>query len=233
VYETEDLTDHRFGNLTVLWLEKKSRNGGASWLCRCSCGRLCTVGGKTLLYGKKTKCGDCNYGHYYYHTDYMECVLPSGMHFQIDHEDFPIVAKYKWVTNSAGYFIASLGCKDNHIFLHRLIAKPENGVYVDHIDGDKGNCRKKNLRLCSYTENNRNIGIQQNNTSGFKGVHWASDRGKWRAEITVNRKHIRLGSYDTLREAAEAYDRAAIYYFGEFAKTNRMLGNYETKQGGM
>lgn len=232
-YETEDLTDKRFGALIVLWKNKQSRNGGASWLCRCSCGRLCTVGGKILMNHQKSNCGDCNYGHYYYHPDYMECVLPSGEKFQIDHTDYSKVAKHKWVTNAAGYFVASLGRKDNHIFLHRLVMAPENGMYVDHIDGNKGNCRRSNLRFCTYAENNRNMKISKRNSSGYKGVHWASDRRKWRAEITVNGKHIRLGSYDSIDEAAEVYDKAATFYFGEFAKTNKMLGNFEAKQGGM
>ena len=102
-----------------------------------------------------------------------------------------------------------------------------DGEYVDHIDGNRGNCRKKNMRTCSQTENNRNTGNQRNNQCGFKGVHWAADRGKWRSDITVNRKHIHLGSFDSPIEAAQAYDRAAFLYFGEFARTNEMLGNYE------
>ena len=228
MYETDDLTDRCFGNLTVLWLQKRSRNGGASWLCRCSCGRLCTVGGASLLKGIKKSCGECNYGHYYMRSGYMECVLPSGDCFQIDCDDYPLVAQFKWVTNTAGYFVASLGRRENHIFLHRLIMKPADGEFVDHIDGDKGNCRRSNMRLCSQTENNRNIGLQENNQSGYKGVHWASDRGKWRADITVDRKHIHLGSFDSPTKAAQAYDEAALKYFGPFAKTNEMLGNYKS-----
>lgn len=225
VYETDDLTDRLFGELKVLWRHKRSRNGAASWMCRCSCGRLCTAGGAALLHGRKKNCGDCNFGHYFFYPGYVECVLPSGKRFQIDPGDYPQVAKYRWVTNAAGYFVASLGSRSNHIFLHRLIMNPPDGTFVDHVDGDKANCRRRNMRLCSRTENNRNVGLQQNNQCGYKGVYWASDRRKWRAEITVGRKHIHIGSFDSPIEAAQAYDQAAIAYFGEYAKTNEMLGN--------
>jgi len=93
-------------------------------------------------------------------------------------------------------------------------------MFIDHIDGNKGNCCKSNLRICRQTDNNRNVGVKSNNQCGYKGVYWASDRGKWRSEITVDRKHIHIGSYDTAEEAARAYDKYALFYFGEFAKTN-------------
>ena len=224
MYETGDLTDREFGGLKVLWLNKKSQNGSASWLCRCTCGRLCTAGGIALVKGRRTNCGECNYGRYSVVDGHMECTLPTGGRFRIDCEDYALVAQYRWTMNAAGYFVASLGRKSNHIFLHRLIMNPPDGLYVDHIDGDKSNCQRSNMRLCSYTENNRNVGLQQNNQCGYKGVYWASDRGKWRAEITVDRKHIHIGSFDSPIDAAEAYDEAAILYFGEYAKTNKMLG---------
>ena len=228
MYETEDLCGRQFGELKVSALHNRSPNGGASWLCRCSCGRTCSVGGKALIKGHKRNCGDCNFGHYFFYSDYVECVLPTGERFQIDVDDYPIVSRYKWVTNKAGYFVASIGMRDDHVFLHRLVMDPPEDAFVDHIDCNKSNCCKSNLRICSQTENNRNVGLQQNNRCGFKGVYWASDRGKWRAEITVDRKHIHLGSFDSAIEAAKAYDKAAVQHFGAFAKTNEMLGNYDT-----
>jgi hypothetical protein len=64
--------------------------------------------------------------------------------------------------------------------------------------------------------------VQANNTSGFKGVSRRRG-GKWGAFIKINRKQIYLGAYDTLEEAADAYDQAAVNHFGEYAKTNAML----------
>lgn len=224
MYATEDLTGKRFGKLTAIHRNKVSRNGGSSWLCECDCGRSCSVGGMELIRGNKKNCGDCNFGHYFFYPDYAECILPNGEAFQIDAEDYKLVSQYRWVITPSGYFVASTGKRDAHVFLHRLIMKPPDGMYVDHIDCNKGNCRKVNLRLCIKKENNRNVGLQKNNQCGYKGVYWASDRGKWRAEITVDKKHIHIGSFEPAEMAARAYDEYAIAHFGEYAKTNEMLG---------
>lgn len=86
------------------------------------------------------------------------------------------------------------------------------------------------MRLCDYAGNARNVCIQKNNKCGLKGVYWADDRKKWRAEITVDRRHIHIGSFDTREEAARAYDSYALHYFGEFARTNEMMGNYTAEE---
>ena len=228
--KTRNLKGRKFGNLVVLQKHKQSRNGGASWICKCVCGRETIVNGYDLVSGKKTTCSACNYGKYCFFLEYVECKLPTGMRFVIDRTDYPLVSHYKWVANRAGYFLASTGQRDEHIFLHRLIMNPPAGLYVDHIDGDKSNCRRSNLRICTKTENNRNVGLTSNNQSGYKGVHWAADRGKWRAEITVDRDHIRIGSFDSAEEAARAYDEYALFCFGEYAKTNKMLGLLPDKE---
>ena len=80
------------------------------------------------------------------------------------------------------------------------------------------------MRLTDYAGNARNIHTQKNNKCGLKGVYWASDRNKWRAEITADGRHIHIGSFDIREEAARAYDQYALSYFGEFAKTNEMMG---------
>ena len=63
-----------------------------------------------------------------------------------------------------------------------------------------------------------------NNTSGFKGVDRKKRAGKWCARIMINQKAIHLGTFGTAQEAADAYDRAAVSLFGEYAKTNADLG---------
>jgi len=95
-------------------------------------------------------------------------------------------------------------------------------VWVDHKDGNGLNNRKANLRLCTNSQNqaNRN-GTQRNNTSGFNGVTWSKHDKKWRAKIMLNKKRVHLGGYYTAAEAANAYDKAAIKLFGEFARVNR------------
>jgi len=80
--------------------------------------------------------------------------------------------------------------------------KPE-GCYVDHINQDKLDNRRCNLRFVTPTESSKNIPLSVLNTSGCVGVS-RTKRGRFRAYITINKKWVSLGTYDTLREAAEA-----------------------------
>ena len=113
------------------------------------------------------------------------------------------------------------------ILIHRLIMRAPKNKWVDHENGNALDNRRKNLRLCDPIKNSRNKS-RVNAASGFKGVHVdiRSDRKcvRWLAVIRVNDKLIHLGRHRTPEEAAAAYDRAAIGHFGEFAKTNKMLG---------
>jgi hypothetical protein len=88
---------------------------------------------------------------------------------------------------------------------------------IDHINRDVADNRWSNLRLSTRSENNANSKIRSDNKSGFKGVSWCADRGKWGAYIQVNSKSIGLGRYDILEDAVEAYKAASEKYFGEFA----------------
>jgi hypothetical protein len=92
--------------------------------------------------------------------------------------------------------------------------KPDDGMVIDHRDGDATNNAISNLRLCTPRENSRNSLTSKNNTTGFKGV---SRQGKrYRSYICVDRKQIHLGRFDTAEEAFAAYMDAAKRHFGEF-----------------
>lgn len=87
---------------------------------------------------------------------------------------------------------------------------------IDHIDTDKHNNKWDNLRLATLNQQRYNAGIRKNNTSGFKGVSWCEANQNWTAQICINYERIKLGSYATAEEAAEAYRQAAIRLHGEF-----------------
>lgn len=95
---------------------------------------------------------------------------------------------------------------------------------IDHINGDGLDNRKQNLRICTKSENACNRGIDRDNTSGYKGVCYISNKTKrvkrWIAQIAINKKHICIGYFHTKEEAAIAYNEAATKYHGEFAKLN-------------
>jgi HNH endonuclease len=110
------------------------------------------------------------------------------------------------------------------IRLHRLIyflIYKTTPVLVDHRDGNRTNNRVGNLRDATISLNNANvIGLHAHNTSGFRGVWKAAKRRRWNAVLKWKGVHQFLGSYDTKKEAARAYDDAAVKYFGEFARLN-------------
>lgn len=91
---------------------------------------------------------------------------------------------------------------------------------IDHKNGNGLDNRLKNLRIATESENSRNQNKRRTNKSGFKGVSWGTRDNKWRSYITINGKFKSLGYYSSKEDAAKAYDKAAIKYFGEFAKTN-------------
>jgi hypothetical protein len=106
-----------------------------------------------------------------------------------------------------------------HFYAHRLAwlliygePVPET---IDHIDRDKRNNAIANLRAASAGQNHINSGLFAHNTSGVRGVH--IKRGRFLAKIRFNQRHIHLGTYATIEEAAAAYRAAAISLFGEFA----------------
>jgi hypothetical protein len=108
-----------------------------------------------------------------------------------------------------------------HVYLHKLLCPDWDEV--DHEDGDGLNNCRSNLRDGAGFRNKGNTGMRSTNTSGFKGVSRKGNSG-WQARITVNSEMVCLGTYDTPEGAADAYDRAAVRHFGEYAKTNAMMG---------
>lgn len=136
----------------------------------------------------------------------------------IDREDYDTVKEYKWCLSKNGYVINSKGK-----YLHRIVTK-ENTLFVDHINGNKLDNRKCNLRPCSNADNLKNrVKIPINNTSGIIGVIYRSDRNKWRAEICVDGKKIRLGYYANKIDAIRARTEAEIKYFGKYK--SKVLNN--------
>lgn len=114
-------------------------------------------------------------------------------------------------------------CVKSKLYLaHRLAWMYVYGVFpdknIDHINGIKTDNRICNLRLSNQSQNTANSKKSRANTSGFKGVSFRKDTKKWQAQITVNYKHISLGSFPSKEMAAEAYKAASVHYFGEFAK---------------
>jgi hypothetical protein len=145
--------------------------------------------------------------------------LTQGKRAIVDDDMFEELSKRKWRYNSNGYVVRRGPRPERKaIYMHRVIAQTPDGMQTDHINGNRLDNRKINLRACSRSENLYNRGMNADNTNGFKGVsfHW----GKWRADILVGGKPMCLGTFDSPEEAARFYDLAALAYRGDFAWTN-------------
>jgi hypothetical protein len=102
--------------------------------------------------------------------------------------------------------------------MHTVIAP--SWPLIDHVNGDGLDNRRENLRPATNAQNMRNRGKQTNNTSGFKGAFYFPRTGRWKSQITVNRRALHLGYYLSAEDAARAYDAAALIHHGEFARLN-------------
>lgn len=93
---------------------------------------------------------------------------------------------------------------------------------IDHLDRQTHNMQRTNLREASRSQQAWNQGIRSNNTSGFKGVAFDKQKGLWRACICVGYKTKFLGYFSDAKQAALAYNEAAIQKHGEFAVLNQV-----------
>ena len=108
-----------------------------------------------------------------------------------------------------------------HRIIYALVNQHDPGeLFVDHIDNDKDNA--KPLRLVSKLQNAHNRNGRKNTSSIYKGVCLIKTTGKWRATIRVNKQFKHIGVYLTEEEAALAYNEAATFYFGEYARLNQI-----------
>jgi len=144
----------------------------------------------------------------------------DGYSILVDSEDLPEILKHAWKNNGNNYFnyCKRIGKKSIVIYLHRLITNAPQDMEVDHIDHNKLDNRKSNLRLCTRSENKCNKVLSDKNTSGYKGVCWDKSRKKWQANIGKNYKKHTIGHFDTPEEAYAAYCKAAKELHGEFAR---------------
>ncbi len=127
-----------------------------------------------------------------------------------------------WVTYCNGRPYRKMSFKRRTIYVHHAIFLMAHGYLpkcIDHINSDSLDNRIENLRAATQSQNMANSRRSKANSSGRKGVTWRSDSGKWAAQIMVDGKHISLGSYRTLDEAAEAYAKGSMAFFGEFARS--------------
>jgi len=162
--------------------------------------------------------------------------LTQGKYALVDEEDFERINKYKWLcSNDRGKQYAKkaekarrsekskTGFSSNVIQMANVILGLQRGIIVDHINGDGLDNRKKNLRIVTVQQNNMNRKKMAGLTSKYKGVYFDKSRNIYMAHITINKKMKNLGRFRDEKDAARAYDSAALSLFEQFACINKTL----------
>lgn len=157
-------------------------------------------------------------------------LLSQNKYTIVDLDDYEWLAKRKWwlKTGRGGMYVWGPGDSDStgmtgRIWMHRVIMHVSDpALVVDHINGNTLDNRKINLRVCEQYQNCKNTSKRKNGISRYKGVSIKvlKNSVKWSAEIQSDGKSYYIGLFDTQELAAEAYNRYAIKYHGEFAKLN-------------
>jgi hypothetical protein len=152
--------------------------------------------------------------------------LGGERHAVIDESDAELILVHKWWARrsfNTWYACARIGGDDGVrrlIDMHRLIMGKPPATMVDHRDGDGLNNRRSNLRLCTPSQNQQNRRRDARNTSGYRGVTYHKQVGKWQAQLMHEGRMHYLGVFCDPRDAALAYDAMAIERFGDFANLN-------------
>ncbi|MDE5122944.1 MAG: AP2 domain-containing protein [Trichodesmium sp. St19_bin1] len=158
-----------------------------------------------------------------------EILITRGQIVIVDEQDYEELSKYKWYLIDG--FAARTIKKDDKrttIYMHRVIMDAPMGVSVYHINHNKLDNQRKNLRLVKGSARmHRRPSVKH--SSKYRGVYWCKDKRKWIAEIKVYKKQIRLGRFEVEKDAAIAYDEAARKYYGSLARTNFTANNIEVK----
>lgn len=143
----------------------------------------------------------------------------------VDDADFNELSQQKWYVSPQGYaycHLAEFRRGGKPIFMHTTVAQVAPGFDTDHVNGDKLDNRRANLRQATRSQNNQNSRPRIGGLSDYKGVGFHRRSGYWYADIRANSKNKRIGYFETERQAAVAYNQEAAKLFGEFACLNEI-----------
>lgn len=138
----------------------------------------------------------------------------------VDDEDFDTLNAGGWWVNGAGYATRRVRSLRTTLMMHRVVVSAPRGVQVHHVNGERLDNRKANLRICTQAQNNVAQPIRASGSSPYRGVHRCSRADRFIAKIRIDGRSKYLGTFTDEIEAAVAYDAAARECHGEFAALN-------------
>lgn len=233
----KDFLGKKFGSLTIIGQGSPVlRNGKVKeerWLCECECGKQKEILKYRILHGKTLSCGCLisktnkklkqnkkGFNNYCIQEHKVCIYLNKNQTCFIDIEDLPLVSQYRWHCSTQNYAMANIKLPDTKktksIFMHQLIMNDKN---IDHIDGNKlNNCRNNLRKFVENWQNVANSTKRKNNTTGYIGV---TKRGSgYCARVRHNKKTVLEKICKTAEEAAMLRDLKVLEIFGEYAKLN-------------
>lgn len=146
----------------------------------------------------------------------------------VDDDFYEYAKERQWREHTGGYAITSISFWRNGKlvrgtrYMHRIIMNAAKEKQVDHIDHNKLNNCRANLRICTASQNSQNMSPHREKASKYKGVSWDKTRGLWHTMICKDNVKKNLGRFLTEEEAANVYNLAATKLFGEFACLNKL-----------
>ena len=134
--------------------------------------------------------------------------------FIIDRSDFDLVKRKHWRTWEDNFFTGNFDPISISRFLLGLDHNDKQ--VVDHINGDRTDNRRSNLRIVYQSQNTMNKDLLSNNTSGITGLSWDKYRNRWAVEIRCDYKRAHLGRYKDISDACYVRYVAEMLLFGEY-----------------
>lgn len=145
-------------------------------------------------------------------NDFAEIITAKGEVIIIDASDVDECKNHSWYIDCKGYpSTGGRGLKTTR--LHRFLLRPPESMQVDHINHNKLDNRRCNLRIVNNQQNHFNRPINKNNKSGCKGVYYNKQCKKWCCQITLNGKIIYSKLFNTFDEAVEQRKILESLYF--------------------
>jgi hypothetical protein len=241
-----NLEGKRFGRLLVLSENGKDKHGNILWECLCDCGSRTNVRSNALVKSKggSKSCGCLSrekardtcmsrrkFNTYSLDGDYGIGYTTKGEEFYFDLEDYAKIKDFCWFLQE-GYVVSSTlrTSTNKSLFLHRLVmdldSLSEDSILVDHINKNRVDARKSNLRYADKKSNAHNCNVSKNNTSGVTGVSFNKRYKKWESYVVVEDKTIHLGKSTDFCEAVRFRLEGELKYCGEFAPQKHLFKEY-------
>lgn len=231
----ESIVGRKFGRLTVL--EKaESKNNKSFWKCRCDCGNIVVVTRGNLSVGTTKSCGcladEFRRNKEIKHRKYNNFEIKENVvYIDVDNPRFQgrkiicdidiwneKLKEYYWFVDGHGYARTSTTRRGKELFMHKLVSGTDGSEITDHINQNRLDNRKENLRTTNQSMNAFNRKVRKDSKSGYNGVWKDKKSGKWKAGICIDGKRNHLGYFYKLEDAINARKEAEIKYRGELSE---------------